>query len=310
MAVSSTGCAVDEHPVLRAIDDQATALEARVDPASTGDRAHACGQLAHRERLHHVVVGAELEADDAVGLVAAGRGDDHGHVGVLAQLAQHVDAVAVRQPEIEEDDVDVLRGHDHLAGVDDVLRLDPVALETGKERLGHGRVVLDDQHLHGPIVARHVRDGRASTPGCNGSGRPYSCLTSLRAVPEMPPLPSYQRHQHPWRPSRSDPNMNASRHMAAPLRTRRHWSTDRIISAGLAVTACAGIVGVIGVRSMEDSAAAQQGTTVDADCVDHRGRLVRRTDRDAARPVRRAAAGRGRPARRLPGRSSPTSPSP
>jgi hypothetical protein len=58
--------------------------------------------------------------------------------------------------------------------------------------------------------------------------------------------------------------MNASRHMAAPLRARKHWSTDRIISAGLAVTACAGIVGVIGVRSMEDSAAASQGTTVDA----------------------------------------------
>ena len=52
--------------------------------------------------------------------------------------------------------------------------------------------------------------------------------------------------------------MTTSRHLAAPMRTRRHWTTDRIISAGLAVTACAGIVGVIGVRSIEDSAAAQQ----------------------------------------------------
>lgn len=58
--------------------------------------------------------------------------------------------------------------------------------------------------------------------------------------------------------------MTASRHMAAPLRTRRHWTTDRIISAGLAVTACAGIVGVIGVRSIEDSAAAQQAPATDA----------------------------------------------
>jgi hypothetical protein len=58
-------------------------------------------------------------------------------------------------------------------------------------------------------------------------------------------------------------DMTTSRHLAAPMRTRRHWTTDRIISAGLAVTACAGIVGVIGVRSIEDSAAAQQTATVD-----------------------------------------------
>lgn len=58
--------------------------------------------------------------------------------------------------------------------------------------------------------------------------------------------------------------MTTSRHMTAPLRTRRHWTTDRIISAGLAVTTCAGIVGVIGVRSIEDSAAAQQGSSIAA----------------------------------------------
>jgi cell division septation protein DedD len=48
------------------------------------------------------------------------------------------------------------------------------------------------------------------------------------------------------------------------MRTRRRWTTDRIISAGLAVTACAGIVGVIGVRSIEDSAAAQQTSPAEA----------------------------------------------
>ena len=58
--------------------------------------------------------------------------------------------------------------------------------------------------------------------------------------------------------------MTTSRHLAAPLRSRRRLSTDRIISTGLAVTACAGMVAVIGVRSMEDSAATQQATAVDA----------------------------------------------
>ena len=41
------------------------------------DRAHARGELARRERLRHVVVGAELEPDDAVGLLAAGGEHDH-----------------------------------------------------------------------------------------------------------------------------------------------------------------------------------------------------------------------------------------
>jgi cell division septation protein DedD len=58
--------------------------------------------------------------------------------------------------------------------------------------------------------------------------------------------------------------MTTSRHLAAPLRSRRRLSIDRIISTGLAVTACAGMVAVIGVRSIEDSAATQQAAAVDA----------------------------------------------
>ncbi len=96
--------------------------------------------------------------------------------------------------------------------------------------------------------------------------------------------------------------MTTSRHLAAPLRARRHWTSDRIISAGLAVTACAGIVGVIGVRSIEDSAAAQQSAPVDAAASDHRGAVVHRTDRGPARRLRRTAAGPRPPS------STPTGP--
>ena len=38
---------------------------------------HASGELARREGLRHVVVGPELEPDDPVGLLAAGREHDH-----------------------------------------------------------------------------------------------------------------------------------------------------------------------------------------------------------------------------------------
>ena len=72
-------------------------------------RADAGEQLAEAERLHDVVVGAELEPDDAVDLVAARRDDDDRHVRRGAEPAAHLEAVDVRQPEVEQHDVVVLR---------------------------------------------------------------------------------------------------------------------------------------------------------------------------------------------------------
>ena len=61
--------------------------------------------LAGAEGLDHVVVGAQLEADDAVHLGAA-RGQHHDrHVGAPAQLAADVAAVAVGEAEVENDQV-------------------------------------------------------------------------------------------------------------------------------------------------------------------------------------------------------------
>jgi hypothetical protein len=59
--------------------------------------------------------------------------------------------------------------------------------------------------------------------------------------------------------------MNSSRHHAQPMRARRARSTaDRVLSAGLAAAACAGIVGVVGIRQVQDSAAAQQDVAAQA----------------------------------------------
>ena len=52
-------------------------------------------ELAHRIGLDDVVVGAKLEPDDAIGLVATRGGDDDGHVTDPAQVAQDVQTVAV-----------------------------------------------------------------------------------------------------------------------------------------------------------------------------------------------------------------------
>ena len=55
--------------------------------------------------------------------------------------------------------------------------------------------------------------------------------------------------------------MMNSRHLSGPARSPRSRSTaDRVVSAGLATAACVGLIGVIGVRSMEQSAAADSST--------------------------------------------------
>ena len=69
------------------------------------DRADPGDQLAQPERLDDVVVGAELEPDDAVGLLAAGGHDDDRDARALAQLPADVEAVDVRQAQVEQDEV-------------------------------------------------------------------------------------------------------------------------------------------------------------------------------------------------------------
>ena len=83
---------------------------------TTGHRADAREQLPEAERLHDVVVRAELEPDDAVDLVAARGHDDDRHLGARPQPPAHLEPVDVGQAEIEQHDVVVLRGERRRAG--------------------------------------------------------------------------------------------------------------------------------------------------------------------------------------------------
>lgn len=51
--------------------------------------------------------------------------------------------------------------------------------------------------------------------------------------------------------------MTSTRQGFGPMRPRSRSNRDRILSAGLATTACVGLVGVIGVRTIEQSAATE-----------------------------------------------------
>ena len=74
---------------------------ARRRPAQHG--ADAKCKLPRRERLRHVVVGAELEPDDSVDLVAACGDEDHGQIEVRSHPATELEAVRPRQHDVEDD---------------------------------------------------------------------------------------------------------------------------------------------------------------------------------------------------------------
>ena len=97
--------AVDDDAMLGSVDCHPARGQRRVDSAASTDGSDAGSQLTNGVRLDHVVVSAEFQPDDPIGLIAPSCGDDDGHVGGTTNLAQDVDAVAIGKPEIEKDDI-------------------------------------------------------------------------------------------------------------------------------------------------------------------------------------------------------------
>ena len=74
---------------------------------SPQDRADAQHELLRAERLREVVVGAERQASNAVGLFAASGEHEDGHLarrGLGAQLLENVVARRTGQHEVEDDE--------------------------------------------------------------------------------------------------------------------------------------------------------------------------------------------------------------
>ena len=110
--------------------------------------AHPRHQLADIKRLVDVVVGAEIERLDLLGLALARRQNDDRHVRPFARPADHVLAVAVRQAEIEKDDVGRVGGDafDRLrdrAGADHLVI---VRFQRRLEETQNRRLVVDHQN--------------------------------------------------------------------------------------------------------------------------------------------------------------------
>jgi hypothetical protein len=119
------------------------------------DRLDARQQLALAERLGDVVVGAQLQAHDAVHLFLASGEDDDRQVEGFAQPPRDGEAVLVGQLEVEDDQVDDL-DREHAVHVGSGFRyrdLEVVLGEVFLDQVADGDVVVDDKDMgfHGRL---------------------------------------------------------------------------------------------------------------------------------------------------------------
>ena len=125
-------------------------------PAQYG--AHAGDQLTRVERLAEIIVGADLESDDAVDIFFQRGEQDDRHAGALgAKVAAKIEPRAVRQHHVEHDQVDLVRGKllAQLAAVCREQHAETLALDIAGEQLADFRIVVDDENAlgdcgHGP----------------------------------------------------------------------------------------------------------------------------------------------------------------
>ena len=131
-------------------------------------RLDARQQFADVERLGEVVVGAKLEADDAVHDLAAGaQHQDRRRHAPLPERAAHVVPVAARQHPVENDEVEGARGRRRKTGVAVADRRHAVAfgLEAVRQRQHEARLVFDQEHASAGGLAIQDTIGPAEAAG-------------------------------------------------------------------------------------------------------------------------------------------------
>ena len=140
---------------------------------------HPHHELARGERLRDIVVGADLETDDAVVGLATGGEHDHRKVAARADPAAQREPVGAGQHQVEHDELQVL-GREKRAGgvaVPGLERVEALTLEVADEDVADEGLVVDDEdgghelHCHARgslspsthlrvVLARPVASGR------------------------------------------------------------------------------------------------------------------------------------------------------
>ena len=195
VGVSRTSSSPRHRPPRTRVEPQVAELErtpsdelgGALDP--TQQRRDAGDQLPHAERLGEVVVGADAEPGQHVGLLDARGQHDHRHRTVGLDPPADLEAVVPGEHHVEDDEVGLVLAvrRDRARPVvrpDDVV---PLGDEPVGDRLVDHRVVLDDEDptaraAHGRRL--RARSGREIGTTCGGSVQ-VSLTASSSALPEL-----------------------------------------------------------------------------------------------------------------------------
>ena len=144
-------------------------LGGTVDPPQ--QRADPRDELAHAERLGQVVVRADAQPDQDVGLVVASRQHQHRHRAHRLDPAAHLVPVEPGQHHVEHDQVRLVLGKGLYGGRPVVGLRDVVPLR--RQTVAHGPVdhglVLDHEDPAGRVG--HVSERRSARPSEAGTTR-------------------------------------------------------------------------------------------------------------------------------------------
>jgi hypothetical protein len=124
------------------------------------DRAHPRKELAQVKGLRHIVVGAELEPDDAVDLIPAmARDNNDGHIRSRPKLPQNVEPVHESEPKIQDHDVDFVRAKlaKHLVATGRQQRPDVIIDEVVDDHCLQGWIVVDNEDRRLTVAAALLR---------------------------------------------------------------------------------------------------------------------------------------------------------
>ena len=153
-------------------------------------------QFDHLERLRHVIVGAELEADDLVDDLSLGRQHDHWRLNpALAKLAQHVEPVHAREHHVEQHEIERLAGSALEPTFAIAARLDqiPFARQPIAKGQHEAWLVFDEEQ---PL---HARDPCASDNAVRPTGSSLAAgRTTVNSLPDPGALRTLMRPPCAW----------------------------------------------------------------------------------------------------------------
>ena len=160
-------------------------VEPRLDRIgrATPEGAETREEFVEGERLGEVVVGAGVEAADAVlDLVAGGEQEDRRHHPGAAQLADDLEAAEAREHDIEHQGVEAgLRGEGERLGavvgdIDDV----PLRLKATLQQSRHAAVVLGYEQVQRNTSIQSSIRGAVRKQSSAGGGARLVCARLLR----------------------------------------------------------------------------------------------------------------------------------